>query len=271
MTERADDNDLDAEPRRVAIVDADPRYLRAVRRTFTPPARGCELVLFTSGEEILRHGVSGLDLIVIDLFMPGISGLETCRTLRAESIDHRPPIVLATRQVTADIATAARTAGATRILAKPYDLNAIVGSYRALCRHRVGDMADRGWLITDHLGLARRLAAKFTRRFWPLIDLADAEVLAFAGLCRAAHQFPAECPDQFADFAVPGIRDSILIGLHPLGERQAQQVARAHAIAAAQWDLAYSGIDPADEVVAACLHISIEDIVEIYGQRPDHE
>src|SRR5262249_56571169 len=76
---------------RILVVDDEPQITRVLRRSLA--TRGYEVQVAADGEEALelfRHWVP--DLVITDLSMPHIGGLELCRRLRA--ISPGPVIVL---------------------------------------------------------------------------------------------------------------------------------------------------------------------------------
>jgi CheY-like chemotaxis protein len=60
------------------------------------------------------------DLILLDVMMPGMTGLEVCRRLRAQPALRETPIVVLTASDDSDLGGKARDAGATSALRKPY-------------------------------------------------------------------------------------------------------------------------------------------------------
>ncbi len=69
---------------RILVVDDDPQIRRAMRTTLT--ARGYEVADVRTGEEALDElRSSNYDLVLLDMNMPGIGGLETCRLIRSGS------------------------------------------------------------------------------------------------------------------------------------------------------------------------------------------
>ncbi len=69
---------------RILVVDDDPQIRRVMRVTLT--TQGYEVVDAKTGDEALeqlRHGRT--DLVLLDMNMPGMSGLECCRLIRAQS------------------------------------------------------------------------------------------------------------------------------------------------------------------------------------------
>lgn len=72
------------------------------------------------------------DLLVLDVMMPRLDGLGTCRALRAQG-DHIPILMLTARRETGD-RVAGLDAGADDYLAKPFDLAELLARVRALLR-----------------------------------------------------------------------------------------------------------------------------------------
>src|SRR5262249_41102594 len=66
------------------------------------------------------------DLVVIDVFMPGLDGIEACRRIKANPDTRDIQIVLASAALTEDIEIAALGAGAKRAVAKPLDVAALL-------------------------------------------------------------------------------------------------------------------------------------------------
>src|SRR5436853_7815667 len=79
--------------RRTAVLDRPPRILlvddeQSIQTLLSYPLRkdGYDVVQATDGREALaRFGESTFDLVVLDVMMPQIDGLEVCRRLRAQS------------------------------------------------------------------------------------------------------------------------------------------------------------------------------------------
>ena len=79
-----------------------------------------EVVTARSGEESLgRARVEPPDLVLMDLEMPGIDGLETCRRLRAEPRTRETPIIMVTSHSEAECLEGAFVHGCTDYVIKP--------------------------------------------------------------------------------------------------------------------------------------------------------
>lgn len=68
------------------------------------------------------------DLILLDVMMPGMNGLEACRRLRAEPTIRDTPIILLTASDDPDLGTKGRQAGATATMRKPFGLGNIISA-----------------------------------------------------------------------------------------------------------------------------------------------
>jgi CheY-like chemotaxis protein len=100
------------------VVDDDPSVGPALRRMVQSLDVDC--ILCTSGEELLsRIGAARPTFVLLDIHMPGTSGVEALRAMRARGID--VPTVMMTgveRERTRETCLAA---GAAEVLAKPVD------------------------------------------------------------------------------------------------------------------------------------------------------
>ena len=78
------------------------------------------------------------DLILTDIAVPGIDGIELCRRLRADARTHDIPVLAISGYGDRQYADRARMAGAERMLAKPCDAGLIVEEARRVLLSRVG-------------------------------------------------------------------------------------------------------------------------------------
>ena len=122
---------------RVLVVDDDPQILRAVRTSLQ--ARGYEVVTAGNGEtalELLAKGDVGIDLVVVDLGLPGLDGQEVIQRIRSWS--GVPIIVLSVRQ-TQEEKVAALDAGADDYVTKPFGIPELLARMRAVRRRKEGE------------------------------------------------------------------------------------------------------------------------------------
>lgn len=227
---------------RVAAVDCD------ADRSAHDCSDACHLAVFTSGEELLEHSTEHWDVVVVDMWTPGLSGLHICERLHSMEVTKQLPVVLVARDMTVELAIAALAAGAIRILTKPYSLAAIVEIREELEGAR--STTRRSWILA-HLAWSQRIASRLARRFRPLLDPADAEALAFAALCDVAEQDIHD--DVVTESKAARIRALVLAGVRPILDPS--RVARLRDVARAQWRLVTMGCEPTCESVASTLSV----------------
>ena len=115
---------------RVLVVDDEPQILRAVRTSLQ--ARAYEVGVAGNGETALDAvATTDPDLVILDIGLPGIDGIETTRRIRAFS--DVPIIVLSVREGQAD-KVAALDAGADDYVTKPFSMEELLARMRAVGR-----------------------------------------------------------------------------------------------------------------------------------------
>jgi two-component system, OmpR family, KDP operon response regulator KdpE len=119
---------------KVLAVDDEPQILRALRTSLT--ARGHDVTTAPNGETALDV-LSGreVDLVVLDLGLPGIDGIEVIRRLRTWSTV--PIIVLTVRDAPSD-KVSALDAGADDYVTKPFAMDELLARMRAVHRRLAG-------------------------------------------------------------------------------------------------------------------------------------
>ncbi len=113
-------------PRRVLVVDDDELQLRALRRA-ARRVPGVELMVATNAiDALLIIGTSHPDVVVMDVFMPGLDGIEACRRIKGNPATRHTEVILASVEMPATLEATALAAGAERAIAKPVDLEDLV-------------------------------------------------------------------------------------------------------------------------------------------------
>jgi two-component system response regulator MprA len=119
------------EGRRLLVVDDEPPMRAALKRALE--LGGFGVTLAADGSEGLQSAEQlNPDLVVLDILMPGVDGLEVCRTMRARG-DRTPILMLTARDAVADRVEGLE-AGADDYLVKPFALEELVARIRALLR-----------------------------------------------------------------------------------------------------------------------------------------
>lgn len=114
----------------ILVVDDEPQLRRVMRTTLTD--LGYTVIDAKTGEdalEMLRHDQP--DLILLDLNMPGIGGLETCRAIRETS---EVPIIILSVRNTEREKVQALDAGADDYVSKPFGIQELLARIRAALR-----------------------------------------------------------------------------------------------------------------------------------------
>jgi two-component system KDP operon response regulator KdpE len=122
---------LSSENCTVLIVDDDPAFRRALRTSLA--ASGFDVSEARNGEEalvVLREKPG--DIVLLDINMPGIGGIETCRKIR--SLSQRIGIVMVTVRDAEEDKVQALEAGADDFVTKPYRLREMIARLRAVRR-----------------------------------------------------------------------------------------------------------------------------------------
>jgi DNA-binding response OmpR family regulator len=96
---------------------------------------GWEAHVATAGDEALAQARrSPFDLIILDVMLPGMSGLEVCRVLRADRATAAVPIIMLTARGEEADRVIGLEIGADDYVAKPFSPNELVARIRALVR-----------------------------------------------------------------------------------------------------------------------------------------
>jgi two-component system, OmpR family, response regulator MprA len=119
---------------RALFIEDDDSVRAALRRALL--LDGWEILTATDGQEGLEEAQSARpDVIVLDLGLPVIDGLEVCRRLRRG--ENRTPILMLTARDAIDDRVEGLEAGADDYLVKPYDVRELRARLRAIMRRHI--------------------------------------------------------------------------------------------------------------------------------------
>ncbi len=130
----------------VLVVDDEPAVRDSLARSLR--FEGYEVSLAGDGEQALAATAARPpDVIVLDVLMPHLDGLQTCRRLRAQG-DRTPVLMLTARDGVAD-RVVGLDAGADDYLVKPFALEELLARLRALLRRGSPGSADSSLSFSD--------------------------------------------------------------------------------------------------------------------------
>jgi len=153
---------------RILVVDDDPHILSVIIRGLT--FAGYDVYSADTGEAALplAHDRPP-DVVVLDVMLPGLAGLNVCRRLRAN--DRELPILMLTAKGRVPDRVAGLDAGADDYLVKPFSLDELLARVRALLR-RANPVDDTQLRFAD---LTVDLDTRDVRRAERRIDLTSKE------------------------------------------------------------------------------------------------
>jgi DNA-binding response OmpR family regulator len=130
----------------VLLAEDDPAIADPLSRALQ--REGYEVQVVVDGPAVLdATGEQRVDLLVLDLGLPGMDGLEVCRRLRAGGTE-LPVLMLTARTDEVDFVVGL-DAGADDYVAKPFRLAELLARIRALLRRRVPEVLDAGGVRMD--------------------------------------------------------------------------------------------------------------------------
>ena len=125
----------------VLIVEDDPHTADIVRLYLRRD--GYKVLTATDGNEGLRLAQeSQPDLVVLDLMLPGVDGIEICKTLKGEGSD--VPIIMLTARVEEEDRLAGLDLGADDYVAKPFSARELAARVRAVLRRTAQERLEMG-------------------------------------------------------------------------------------------------------------------------------
>lgn len=139
--------------KRALIIEDDPDIAETVR--YNLAAEGYTTRVALTGEEGLSFALdqqSPPTLIILDLMLPGMSGLDLCRRLRREDQTRRTPIIMLTAKDSEADRVTGLDLGADDYIAKPFSVRELLARVRAVLRRAdegPAEIYDDGRLMID--------------------------------------------------------------------------------------------------------------------------
>jgi two-component system, OmpR family, response regulator len=159
---------------RVLIVEDHRETLDLITRALTRDGHA-PLTATTAHQARTHLADEHVDVVVLDLGLPDVSGLELCRSLRAEGFS--APVLMLTAQGAISQRVAGLDAGADDFLGKPFALAELLARIRALgrrgslARSLVVQIGEVTLDLSARKATIAGTAAPLTAREWALLDL----------------------------------------------------------------------------------------------------
>ena len=153
-------------PPLILIVDDNPANVDILQARLA--ANDYEIITASDGEAGLAKARECLpDLILLDIMMPKMDGIEVCRHLRADSSLPFMPIIMVTAKTDSKDVVAGLEAGGDEYLTKPVDHAALVARVKSMLR--IKSLHDTVLEQSDQLQAQLETATKIQSLFWPEI------------------------------------------------------------------------------------------------------
>lgn len=136
---------------KILCVDDDPVSLKLLRHVLS--SWGCEIFEAKSGKEALDIiGRENIDLVLLDVVMPGMDGYEVCKAIKGSERTRNIPVVMITGLISKEDRIKGIEAGAEEFLTKPFDTAEVRARIKMLLKTRNQNERRTGEILVE-LGL----------------------------------------------------------------------------------------------------------------------
>lgn len=129
----------------VLLVDDEARFRASTEKVLG--RRGYKVISAADGQEAIQKMAEKPDVVILDIKMPGMDGLEVLIELK--KVDYKIPVIMLTGHGSLDKAEQALSEGAYDFLAKPCDMDILAAKINEAHRHREGGVPVRESLASD--------------------------------------------------------------------------------------------------------------------------
>lgn len=126
--------------KRILVVDDEETLCEALR--FNLEAEGYSVDVAYSAEQALSGDLSGYDLVLLDIMMGDISGLQLAGIIKSNPATRSIPIIFCTARDSEDDMIEGLDLGADDYIAKPYSLRTVLARVRAVLRRTAASSGD---------------------------------------------------------------------------------------------------------------------------------
>jgi len=140
---------------KIVVIEDEPDILEVI--AYNLKREGYEVLESRDGEAALRQiGRHAPDLIILDLMLPSIDGIEICRRLRSDAVTRSIPVIMVTAKGEESDIVLGLGVGADDYVTKPFSPKELIARVRAVLRRgqpkeEAGkqDRIEKGWLTID--------------------------------------------------------------------------------------------------------------------------
>ncbi len=164
---------------KILCVEDDPVSQQILRETLS--SLGCEVFLAKSGEEALELITQEkIDLVFLDIVMPGMDGFEVCKTIKQVERTRNIPVVMITSLISKEDRIKGIEAGAEEFLTKPFDRTEVLAWVKMFLKSRDLKGTRTGKILVD-LGLIDELQLQEALEIAKKKNIKVGEALYFLG------------------------------------------------------------------------------------------
>jgi two-component system alkaline phosphatase synthesis response regulator PhoP len=133
----------------ILVVDDEEDILELVK--YNLAREGYQVVCAATGEDAIAKAKRKLpDLILLDLMLPGIDGLEVCKLLKKDSKTEHIPIIMLTAKTEETDVVSGLEVGADDYITKPFSPKVLTARVRTVLRRKVKNASDNTKTIKIH-------------------------------------------------------------------------------------------------------------------------
>ena len=115
----------------ILLVDDEPDMLETLGMRLTKA--GYKVITSVTGEECLQKAEEKYpDLILLDILLPGLSGFEVAKRLKAKKITEDIPIIMVTALIGKDVEAKGLERGADYFISKPFDPEELLSKIKTI-------------------------------------------------------------------------------------------------------------------------------------------
>ena len=164
---------------KILLIEDEPQLVSIIQRDLT--AEGHEVSVAMDGQTGLDMGMKmNFQLVILDIMLPGINGIEICRSLRAAN--NEVAILMLTALGTTENIVVGLDSGADDYMVKPFSLVELNARIRTLARRNI--INDRPANLLHVGSLTINLSEKTVTRYDKMIDLTATEYRLLEFLVR---------------------------------------------------------------------------------------